>query len=571
MAHYRRNNDSNRDALFGQASGSTTNRNNVGGSKQRFTNNSNSNRTTTQQFTSSSTPTTTSRVSELSNNAINNPNSNVNARLAAAREARRKGGPVNVLTGPARMNKLQEAEDYREKARKAMSRTLFSKPDPIAASMFYHRAAEAYKALGENRLERLHRIASGDCQMGHGAYAYAAAEYCRAAELSACSEETIERKRAECCKLYGDAARAWENVEKERGKVAECRMKSGFSLLIGIVDSNDRQSLMNMDRKALKIIEEAVESHVPDPLNRYWNFRQIGPSAYIDTEEEGDDGNNNSTLDATKNTSPDNIDYDRLQLCEANLITSSYAHEPLQEAVHKLVGLGEYPSALYAAGAASAILENDSFATISLSRAYCIETILALAIGDVITADNSFLKIHLQKNSYLTSRECKLAEDLIRAIKMRDPNALDEARDTSASGPNRAALTNLHTSLRLLVQGLRISGVAKTSAAAAASKPKVNPNVPHTHIQGQRMMPPPPTSLPKPSPQQATSSQVQSNSGQFDRIDVPPKPSQTLPTTDAKPERNLNSEIEANFAEMDDLMNDMGLNDDDDDDDIDLT
>lgn len=45
--------------------------------------------------------------------------------------------------------------------------------------MYYHRAAEAYKKCNENRLERLHRIASGDCQMGHGAYASAAQEFTR--------------------------------------------------------------------------------------------------------------------------------------------------------------------------------------------------------------------------------------------------------------------------------------------------------------------------------------------------------------------------------------------------------
>ena len=76
-----------------------------------------------------------------------------------------------TVTGQAKITKMAEAEDYRLKAKKAMTRGIFSKPDPISAANYYKRAADAYKACGENRLERLHRIASGDCQLGQDAYA----------------------------------------------------------------------------------------------------------------------------------------------------------------------------------------------------------------------------------------------------------------------------------------------------------------------------------------------------------------------------------------------------------------
>ncbi len=49
---------------------------------------------------------------------------------------------------------MAEAEDYRLEAKQAMTRGIFSKPDPISAANFYKRAADAYKACGENRLER---------------------------------------------------------------------------------------------------------------------------------------------------------------------------------------------------------------------------------------------------------------------------------------------------------------------------------------------------------------------------------------------------------------------------------
>ena len=92
------------------------------------------------------------------------------------------------------MAKMKEAEEYRLKAKKAMTRGIFSSPDPIAAGNYYKRAADAYKACGENRLERLHRIASADCQMGQDAYATAATEFMRAAELAAGSDEPAEKR-----------------------------------------------------------------------------------------------------------------------------------------------------------------------------------------------------------------------------------------------------------------------------------------------------------------------------------------------------------------------------------------
>jgi hypothetical protein len=70
------------------------------------------------------------------------------------------------------------------------------------ASTFYKRAADAYMACGEERLERLYRVSSADCQMKVGAYATAAAEYTRAAELLMLSddvEDTLEQKRRDGC------------------------------------------------------------------------------------------------------------------------------------------------------------------------------------------------------------------------------------------------------------------------------------------------------------------------------------------------------------------------------------
>ena len=71
---------------------------------------------------------------------------------------------VVALSGEAKALKVKEAEEYRDKAKKAMQKGLFSKPDPLAASTYYKRAADAYRLCGEHRLERLYRINSADCQ-----------------------------------------------------------------------------------------------------------------------------------------------------------------------------------------------------------------------------------------------------------------------------------------------------------------------------------------------------------------------------------------------------------------------
>lgn len=363
------------------------------------------------------------------------------------------------LTGAAKVEKMKEAETYGDKAKKALTKSLFSSPDPIAGAMFYHRAAECYKQCGEDRLERLHRIASGDCQMGHGAYASAAAEYVRAAELAERSEEALETKRAECFKLYSDAAKAWKE-EGDNGKAGACLLKAGFTLLIGNDEGSEQfggaiVNLGKMSKDAIKSIEAAVESHVPDPLNRYRSFRTTGQSVFLDP-----------------NSAPEEpIDNDTLELCKHHLVTSSFTHETLGKAVKKFVEYGEYKSALYAAGSVSAVLENDGFSTISLSRAYCVETILTLALGDVVAADKNFLEVHLQNNNYLSSRECKLAEDLIRAIKSRDITELDNARDIN--GENRTAISNLDIVMRNVLAGLRVSGTAKAKPSSSMNQSNV--------------------------------------------------------------------------------------------------
>lgn len=405
---------------------------------------------------------------------------------------------------------MAEAEDFRLKAKKAMTRGIFSKPDPISAANFYKRAADAYKQCGENRLERLHRIASGDCQLGQDAYATAAAEYSRAAELAEISNETMGRKRQECHKLHLDAANAWTQMG-ERGRAAESTLKAAFGLVMGEQIGN------KLDDKALKAVEEAIESFVGDPLNRKKHYRRTGVSAYEDA--------NADTAAA-------------MELAKQNIITDSYAHESIFKAGAELIKRRHYESSLYAYGAGTASLEHEGYATVSLFRAYLSETILTLAMGDAVAASKDFQQEHLQRTSYLSSRECALEEDLIRACSAMDLEMLDEAR--SRSGQHRAAMANLEPIIRELVMEIRVSGRAKKDSkdkrAVAAALSAASADAPKKLAVATK--------------------------AEASNISKPPEMAG----------EDLVQDTDAGFEEMDDIMNQMGLmDDDDDDDDIDLT
>jgi hypothetical protein len=413
---YKSDNKANRDALFGGLSDqkSKGNRNGSGGNEKG----------TSARATIESKPDRASsfRTTEAKGYTSRGYSGQSKPKLTSA------------LSGAAKMAKLKEAESYRDQAVKLMQRGVFTRPDPIMAANYYKRAADAYGLCGENRLERLHRVASADCQMGQGSYASAATEYARAGALVQQSSEDIERRRKEGWKFYSDAAHAWTKAN-ERGKAANCQVLSALAWTW-----EDDTTMLSS--QALSAMELAVESHVPDILNVYARYRQTGSSQFIDPNDQ-ESMPSESTL----------------RLAKEHMVQTSYAHEPLQDLMHTLVRYGEHQSALYACGAISAILEADGISTLTLGRNYVCETILAVAIGDPVMAEKQFLDRHVQRTHYLTSRECKLAEDLYRAVLNRDADALEEAR--APSGSNKNAMANLHATLRDLIQSLRISGAAR--------------------------------------------------------------------------------------------------------------
>jgi hypothetical protein len=126
-----------------------------------------------------------------------------------------------ALTGEKAAEKMREADDYKSKANKAMQSSFFNKPDPVAASTYYKRAAECYSQAGDFKQERFNRLSSGQCNFLIKAWASAALDYTQAAELIL--EETdgdSKNNRQESYNYHKKAAEAWTEMN-EKGKAAK--------------------------------------------------------------------------------------------------------------------------------------------------------------------------------------------------------------------------------------------------------------------------------------------------------------------------------------------------------------
>ena len=95
MSHYKRQANANRDALFGGPSSS----------------------------------------SKSSSNSHSAPSGKSVSKPRTVR-SEKNSKHIPTLSGPARISMLKEAEEYRKKAKQAMTKTLFSSQDPIGASIY---------------------------------------------------------------------------------------------------------------------------------------------------------------------------------------------------------------------------------------------------------------------------------------------------------------------------------------------------------------------------------------------------------------------------------------------------
>jgi hypothetical protein len=219
---YKRNANANRDALFGSAAPSSSG----GGSKKSSSNNT-ANRNALLGNTAGK--------SGSSAGSGRNPRPSATAAVPPPTTATTRRVPLSkrtkrpALKGEARAAKLKQAEEFRDKANACMKSSIFRKPDPVAASTYYKRAAEAYQQAGDcDRLERLYRQESASCNLQIGAWASAATDSIRVAELlipkdatiadkndlpEAPEYKTLDKRRFAASVFYKQAAQAYTESE----------------------------------------------------------------------------------------------------------------------------------------------------------------------------------------------------------------------------------------------------------------------------------------------------------------------------------------------------------------------
>jgi hypothetical protein len=338
----------------------------------------------------------------------------------------------------------------------------------------------------------------------------------------------------------------------EHGRCAESTLKAAFGLVMGMKvnetllqpqhdTTTNNNNTVGGGSSALVAIEEAIEMFVGDPLNDKRNYRRSGVSRYA--------------IDPTSTSSTTTTTLS-LELATKNIVTDAYAHELLYKVGNELLHRQMYESALYAYGAGTAILLHEGYATISLYKSYVSTCIITLAMGDVVAASHDYERNHLQNTGYLSSRECALEEDLIRACTAMDDEALSVTR--ARTGPHRAALANLDPIIRELVAEVRVSGRATAGGGGGG-----NSNSRKNKKEGVATAP----TYKKIDADNSKSSIVSSSS-----LPISPQGG------DVVEEDQVARDTDAGFNEMDDIMNQMGLNDeeeeeedeDDDDDEIDL-
>ena len=156
---YKQNANANREAIFGPST-STSGRTPAGPSYERNVNDnraalfgnldssigSGGGRAAGRNVISSSSSSAGQRIGTsayissrpmITGNNVTTPASSSSSRIGL--QDRR---PITTtLTGAAKVAKMKEAEEYREKAKVAIQNTFFSRPDPIAAGSYYRRVS----------------------------------------------------------------------------------------------------------------------------------------------------------------------------------------------------------------------------------------------------------------------------------------------------------------------------------------------------------------------------------------------------------------------------------------------
>ncbi|GMH60141.1 hypothetical protein TrST_g8370 [Triparma strigata] len=333
----------------------------------------------------------------------------------AAKTSSASSLPKCFLSAEAKAKKEKEAMEARDSAKKAMQSGFFTSADPLAAYGYYKKAADCYKSTCDFKKEAMMRRSAASCQMTNGHFSSAASEYKLAAKCHSNLDDYSSSSED-----YRNSGVAW-TYANDNSRCGEMLLESAKEL--------DRGGLPG----AAAAFEQAVESLCPDANNTFAAFRA-----------------NKSESDGLG------------QLC-----TGAFVGEQLWSVVKHFVERKQLSSALYALGALTEYYENDTDSTSTLYKTYFTTSIVQISLGDIVAAEKTYMEKHLQRDSYLPTDECRIAEDMIRAVKDFDSDKVESLK-------KERKVNNMDVFVRSLVMEIT-SGGKVGGIKSSKSKPKPTP------------------------------------------------------------------------------------------------
>ena len=272
-----------------------------------------------------------------------------------------------TISNEVKLKKINEATEWSEKGMKFLKTSVFQwEPDHLAAAPCFEKSASAYKAAGEDELARKLLLQSAiSCEKSN--------------TLSSGALALV--KASEIAKSQGNIDYCIQDLEKAAelygidGKIDNC---ADIYFKIGKVLQGNKQ--YEKDNKVLPYFYKAINLLCPE-----------------DTPKQNLDKVNINVLEMFRNTFTYLLHNDKYE--EA----LNFAKDRM---VDVLVALEMEPTIC------------KTMATI---------TLLQLTLGDVVAADRTFLD-YLGNNMYIKSKECRLAESFLMAMKNYNIEMLDSAQ-----------------------------------------------------------------------------------------------------------------------------------------------
>jgi len=134
---YKQNAASNRDALFGPSPTSSKSK----AKSSTYTSSNSAYRKSSVSNQAATMSTSTSSASRSASRSVAANNTNMTNTSTSRFKSSRSGTTVRTLSGAVKMQKMKEAEELRAKAKQAMTRGIFTRPDPVIAGTYYKRVS----------------------------------------------------------------------------------------------------------------------------------------------------------------------------------------------------------------------------------------------------------------------------------------------------------------------------------------------------------------------------------------------------------------------------------------------